>query len=58
MKVNTLQHLHIQFIYIFGFYLSRIVFDDLSGFDGFKSVEHDRDDLDAGLIRFSVISTK
>ncbi len=34
------------------------MFDDLSGFDSFKPVEHDRDDFDTGLIIFSVNNMK
>ncbi len=32
------------------------MFDDLSGFDGFKPVEHDRDDFDTGLIMFFFVN--
>ncbi len=59
MKIDTLQHLHIQFIYTFRILSFRELGSTvLSGFDGFKSVKPDRDDFGAGLIRSLVNSTK
>ncbi len=36
--------------YTFRLHLSRIVFDDLNGFDGFKPIEPDCDVFDSGLV--------